>query len=411
METQNNNVSPQDRKTGAFPPEIKLLLECSFPPSMRQHPERIQALLAKDLSWERILDMGKKHGLLPLLYRHLEGLPAQDVPEAVVSQLREGAQAVAMQNLKYTDELHEIFERFQAEHIRALPFKGPVLAATSYGSLSLRKFNDLDILVHSEDTSRAVDVLEARGYEWSSDAPRLDDSPLLGGPLTMPLVCEYQLERGEQTVEIRWRVGESSVPFGIDFETLWERRDTVTLAGKELPALDSLDRLLMLAYHGTKHRWQLLKWIADFAVSIRASDSGWRSLFRRARASGLERTVLAGIAIATANVGIGIPEWVDNRVRDDSRACTLAASVTEGIRTQSQDRQVSMGQFQFIARAADSPLTVLRMLGQKQGLHPSLFEYKLCPLPGSFHALYYPLVPVRLTAVKLRNAMRRVGII
>lgn len=406
MRTRSSGERPRNRPVEERAPEIELLLRCSLPPSMGAEPGRVRTLLGAELSWDRVLEIGGRHGVLPLLYRHVEAAPGHDVPDAVVERLRERADSTTVRNLRYADELHGIFEAFDEESIRAMPFKGPVLAEVSYGDLSLREFGDLDVLVHRRDVPAAVDALEARGYEWVEDAPRLDDSPLLGGPFTMPLLCEYQLERGDRTVEVRWRVGEPERPFGLGFETMWDRRDTASVAGVELPVLDPDDRLLMLAYHGTKHRWHLLKWIGDFAVTLERADTEWDELFRRAGTHGVERKLLVGIALVTSLFDLSIPERVERRVSQDGRAGELAASVVAEIEAGPPERPSSRERLVYNARATDSPTDALGMVLRRQHLHPTVYEYERLPLPGVCHPLYYPVVPVRLAAEKLVSAIR-----
>jgi len=57
----------------------------------------------------------------------------------------------AARNVFLTNKLFEILNLFKKNDILALPFKGPVLAESVYGDLSLRQFVDLDILVHNHD--------------------------------------------------------------------------------------------------------------------------------------------------------------------------------------------------------------------------------------------------------------------
>jgi len=404
MQRQRSHTDSQAVEECA--PETELLLRCSLPPSISRDGVRIRTLLREELSWEQILDLGGRHSILSVLLRHVEATPDHRVPEAIVDQLRSQAQSRTVRNLQYAEELHDIVRTFENRSIRALPFKGPVLAEYVYGDLSLRAFGDLDILVHRADVSAAVDALEDCGYEWVEAAPRLDDSPLLGGPLTRPMVCEYELERGNHTVEIRWRVGESELPFGIEFETMWERHDTAQVAGVALPVLEPEDRILVLAYHGTKHNWCLLKWVADFAVAVETTEIEWPRLVRRAKAHGLERKLLLGIALVTDLYGVSVPEQVEQRLREDDRAERLAARIETELKTPPPERPTSRERLVYNASAADSRRDVVRLLLQRGRLHPSLFEYKLFPLPGEFHPLYYPVVPVRLAVERLASVIR-----
>jgi hypothetical protein len=44
-----------------------------------------------------------------------------------------------------------------------VPFKGPALAVQAYGDLSLRQYDDLDLLIHEADVPRAYQLLIANG--------------------------------------------------------------------------------------------------------------------------------------------------------------------------------------------------------------------------------------------------------
>ena len=391
-----NATSAPSAPTPAVPSrELELLVRCARPTVTDRDTARVRTLLEEDPSWGQLVETGVGHGVVPLLYRRLQLAP-DCVPSSVLETLRTRSRAVEVRSLQYVRELHRIVEAFEAEGVRSIPFKGPVLAAYAYGDLSLREFGDLDVLVHERDLTAAVDLLEERGYGWICDAPRLDDAALLGGPFTMPLVSEYQLRRGDIEVEIRCRVGESDLPFGIDFETLWERRDTVSVGGVDLPALDPADRVLMLAYHGTKHRWHLLKWTSDVAAVIDRSPLEWEMLFSRSRNAGLERRLLVGIELSRSMFGVDVPDRVERRIRNDDRAEALADDVVDRLDSGVPTRPAPTKRIVYNAKAVDSPTELPRMLLRRQRLHPSLFEYGLHPLPGRLHPLYYPLVPLRL---------------
>lgn len=395
--------------------EVELLVRCADAAGVEDEA-RIRSLVAASPDWERVLELARTHGVTPLVNRTVravsrpdastgasDGVP-EEVPEEVLARLADRTRSIAMRNLRSAGELHAILDAFEDRGIRALPFKGPVLARFAYGDVGLREFGDLDLLVHREDVREAVDVLEARGYEWR-DAPRRDDAALLGGPFTMSLVPEYGLRRRDLEVEVRWRVGDPDRPFGLDVETLWTRRETVAVAGEDVPALSPEDRLLVLAFHGTKHRWHLLKWICDFAASMEATDVAWPGLLRRAGRCGTERKLLVGVALADSLFGVDVPDGVERRLSDDARVATLADRVVDDLLAGSVARPDWTERAVYNARASDSAADVLRMLLRLSPLHPSLPEYRLLPLPGPLHPIYYPLRPLRLIAERSRSVL------
>ena len=99
------------------------------------------------------------HGTIPLLFWNLSRLAPDDVPKTTLNQLKASSNAIACWNLSLTGELLKLLNLFRERGIRALPLKGPALAAAAYGNLSLRQFCDLDILVPKEDMLKAKEVL------------------------------------------------------------------------------------------------------------------------------------------------------------------------------------------------------------------------------------------------------------
>ncbi len=66
--------------------------------------------------------------------------------------------------LLFAGRLVEILRLLEANNITAIPYKGPVLAASVYDNLVLRQAGDLDILVHSRDVSKAKALISSLGF-------------------------------------------------------------------------------------------------------------------------------------------------------------------------------------------------------------------------------------------------------
>ncbi|GAG91885.1 unnamed protein product, partial [marine sediment metagenome] len=84
---------------------------------------------------------------MPLLYQSLKKTCPEAVPDDTLEQLRAYFLTNAKRNLFLTGKLLRLLELLKDNGILAVPFKGPVLAESVYGDLSLRQFADLDILV------------------------------------------------------------------------------------------------------------------------------------------------------------------------------------------------------------------------------------------------------------------------
>ena len=128
-------------KTSEIRPEDELLLSCARIRLDSGRASRIRELAQMDLSWDYLLKSAGRHGLIPLLYRHLHAT-AGVIPGSVLERLRKLVHANAARNLLLTSELLAILPLLQAEGILAIPFAAPpwlpLLTATSrYGSSAI----------------------------------------------------------------------------------------------------------------------------------------------------------------------------------------------------------------------------------------------------------------------------------
>ena len=354
------------------------------------------------IDWERVLGRARAHGVTPLLARGLAD--RDDVPASISDRLHEQLRTRAARNLGLADDLAAIATDLDAAGIRYLPFKGPVLAQAAYGDVSRRVFADLDLLVPRSEIGAAVDRLEAAGFRLVSPRPRKDDATLLGGPLTPPLVHEYTLHRDCTELEVRCQVGYSGNPFFASVPDLLDRAGRVEVGGRAVPALSPADRLLVLAFHGTKHRWHLLKWVADVAAAVSASDPAWADVLAKARAGGLERRLLLAASLAGRVLDSPIPDAV-RRGLTARNVGPLVDTAVEGLREGPSPRPGWLDGARFNWRALDSRRARLEMAVHLSPLHPSLPEYRLLALPGWLHPVYYLIRPFRLAASRGRRLL------
>src|SRR5208337_3254764 len=134
-------------------------------------PERIERIANWDLSkldWSEVLRLAEQHGILPLAARNLIE-HARGLPPEVERSLRSAYEANLRHSLWFSAELARILQHFERRELRALPYKGPVLAQSAYGDLGLRSFSDLDFLIAPADFERAKQALAEIGYRPSAD--------------------------------------------------------------------------------------------------------------------------------------------------------------------------------------------------------------------------------------------------
>ena len=145
-------------------PETRLLVCCA---RVRVNPETasdIRALVLGDLDWDALLGGAARHAVAPLLGRQLLTVAADVIPANQISRMNEANRVNTLRCLQLTAALVEILRLFQAEGIAALPYKGPILAAQAYGDLSMRQFDDIDIVVPQREMAKAQEIVLGLGY-------------------------------------------------------------------------------------------------------------------------------------------------------------------------------------------------------------------------------------------------------
>ena len=148
--------------------EDTLLLLCLRKVPDSDKRESIEAVIGKGIDWKRLIETSLRHALLPVLHRTLEILRIEEIPVEIKAQLKDYFRKNALRNLVLTGELLKLINLFEMEGIPCIPYKGSTLAVLLYGDLSLRQFDDIDILVHKENVLKAKEILVAYGYRPDS---------------------------------------------------------------------------------------------------------------------------------------------------------------------------------------------------------------------------------------------------
>lgn len=275
------------------PKEFDLLCACASVEISPQRAARLAALTTAGMDWNGFLQLAEHHGVLPLVARSLDQHGA-GVPSDMRASLQQANAENARRNLWFAGELARILEHFENRKLRAIPYKGPVLADAAYGDLALRSFNDLDFLIAPadfENAKRALAELEYRPSETLS--PPVERFWLKKG-----YERAFDGKAGKYLVELQWAL----VPhfFAVDLRTddLLKRSCESRLNDRAICCLSPEDSLLVLCLHAAKHLWMRLIWICDIAESIRIQTIDYSLLLTRARELGIVRMLAVSFWLA-----------------------------------------------------------------------------------------------------------------
>jgi hypothetical protein len=373
------------------PPEAELLL-CVGRRADAETAARAERLLTEEIDWPRLLDLARRHGVEPLLHQLLQRLPAGAAPSELVEPLRRRYREISVQNLFLAGELLRIVERFRGEGISLIPCKGPLLAIAAYGDLSLRRFLDLDLLAPPEDFGRARRLLGELGYRRSLAAPHEDAFLQSFGQL--PLVRDD----GRSLVELHANLGMRGFPYRASFAELWDRRETVPLAGREIGTLRAEDLLLYLCVHGAKHQWERLSWICDIAAVLRSRpDLDWDHVQREAARLHCRRMLELGLCLPRVLFDVETP----GAMHSTPIVRTMAAKIERGLFRDGPPGAVESAAFHFHARERwrDRLHCATSLL-----LNPTPADWEQSRLPSRWRRLHAALRPFRLLRKHLKTS-------
>ena len=364
-------------------------------------PGSIKERVNKNVNWRKLLDLAEHHGVRPMLRQSLKAVCWDCVPQETQLELERFYTNNAQRSLLFVGELLRLFAEFAHACIRAATFKGIILAESIYGDLSLREFSDLDIIVHDTDASKVEDILTADGYV--SDFPDRDYRSAF-----LAYQGQYAF-RNKQTgfsVDLHWRLSGKGEAFPLKVEEIWSRLEHVMICGRKVPTLAKDDLSLFLAAHGTKEGWRLLKWVCDFAETLRkCRDVDWVTLLDRAERAHCSRSLQLAILLASALLDAPVPQKLIAKARNNSVVRTLA----------------DKAQRRMLCTAPPGELTqFLNGLNTHDRLRHRLWpiatllttrtvgDYQAMVLPKSLWGVYYVTRPFRLAAKAGELIVRRI---
>jgi hypothetical protein len=394
-------------------PELRLLLNCTTTQIQEDSAQQIRSLVSHQLDWRYLIQTAGNHGVLPLLYQNLSTIASDITPQQVLDQLRQHAQKMALSNTIFTRELLTILQLLETNDIRAIPFKGPVLAIAAYGNLGLRNFCDLDIWVDPQKALDAIALLTTKagyhsGRQWHFLHPEREKA-------FMESWREYNLIKGKVAIDLhRHLTVEKFLSSAFTFDQLWTRRETITIAGQPVPSFNQTDLLIYLCLHGSKECWRGLKWICDVSEWVtNALPVNWEEVIKRSQELRCERRLLLGLSLAHDVLEIPLPPLVEEKLEQDVICQNLARQCQQQLFNPNNQlgRRFTRAKFWFHLRSVEHPQDQWQSLNELKRymrariikLLPNNLDYDFFPLPFSLYSLYYLIRPFRLFKQRIKN--------
>jgi len=261
--------------------------------------DAFRALCSSVPDWARAIDCAREQGVLAVLLHYVRDANVE-IPGSLLQAARRHCTIEQLWTSQVASALAEALPRLNAEGIKGVALKGPVLAERLYPDAALRPCIDLDLLVDAGQLEAANTVLEALGYRGQTGP---------GADYARAYEHHVHFERpNTPTVELHFRLYAG-------FGTALGARDALdrativrTAAGAPVGVLAPEDEVLYLALHATGHSYVRLLWLYDLKLMLRQfANLDWALVADRAQRSGVLSAVAFTCEVLRDRLGVPAP--------------------------------------------------------------------------------------------------------
>lgn len=222
------------------------------------------------------LDAGSLR-LLPLLYRNLRLLGVKD---PLLNTFKGVHRRTWYENQILFRNMSNLLCSFHDAGIQTMILKGAALAILHYRDYGLRFMSDFDILIPTEQTFIAIDLLTKQGWK-----PKFRTLEAFFEPLFNVRHAETFKDGGGNECDLHWHLLYECCYEHAD-DAFWDDAKPVELHDVTTHALSPTDQLFHVCVHGAM--WNIIppvRWVADAMMifNTSASDIDWNRLVALAK--------------------------------------------------------------------------------------------------------------------------------
>lgn len=243
--------------------ERELILICARQELPEALQERAAKLLREPLEWDALVAEAWRHGVLPLVFRHVRALGGAEIPAQAMHQMRQGYVRAAVRNQAHFQAIALLLEQFAAAGVEVILLKGAALAQLVYRDPALRPFADIDLLVREDRLDDAKSALLQANYELSPE--------LLSERFNRKYHANLPFVRiGDRPVhiELHWKLSDAFSGIRFDHDLLFAHARPTAISSRAALVLSAEDELIYLATHLDNHGY------LNHALLQRASGTG-----------------------------------------------------------------------------------------------------------------------------------------
>jgi hypothetical protein len=255
------------------------------------------------------LDQGSQR-LLPLLYHNLR---EHGVDASLVGKFKGVYRATWYKNQMAFHDMAALLTAFHNAGIQTLTLKGTALVLLHYKDHGLRPMNDLDILVHSEQASAAINLLVKLGWRPKQKSRKVFNDRYF----SFRHGHEFRDGTGRQ-LDLHWHALLECCYAGADND-FWDGAVLTELHRVSTYALNPTDQLLHVCVHGAE--WSPVppfRWIADAMMILNTpqSEIDWNRLIAQTQKRRLILQVEGALSYLQDLLNAPIPPTVLQSMRN-----------------------------------------------------------------------------------------------
>jgi hypothetical protein len=244
-------------------------------------------------------------------------------PVHIKDRLREQHVINKLRLLSYMAELCRVLKILNANEIKAVALKGPLLGQLYYDDYTQRECKDLDILVQEADVQKAYEILLDVGYKLSDI---LWNSPKQKA-IYDKTFHHYNLYNSTTNVqiELHWRLNTLGNDSIIKSKLSWNTLPVIHACGQAIPILPRNDMFIYLCIHGGTHQWKRLFWLVDIVRIIEREGAGFLvDIYNHLSQKSEKRYVLEACHLAYVIFGIDLHPSIHEAIEKDTNISRLS---------------------------------------------------------------------------------------
>lgn len=274
------------------------------------------------VDWEWLFKTAGEHQIIPLLYPVVREISqsSKGPDESMLRKWKNITLISAADQNRRVKEISKVLSEFSKRQIPVIVLKGLVVR-DYYPNPALRTMSDVDLLIHSENSELAKEILRNFNY-CITDSIGKHDTFKHAGNMTIEVHTKLTGPRFSDRVKA-WE------------EKVWDKSIPIMINGVQARTLSLEDHLLFLCIHMAAHfigGGFGLRQLCDFYLYVEHNKNlvCWAYILEKASEFGLESLIAALFAVCEKLFGMQKPQAINSVNIDEEYVDLLIEDIIAG---------------------------------------------------------------------------------